>query len=338
MDLDKLTWTDVRDFGVTGKGWTDTEHFYDRFPARAKDVISPDLWERSRHAAGLRVHFLTDSPVIAADWTVLKEPIYGDKMGCSCVSGLDLYVRHNGRWRWCAMTWPDTPGRTRKSLIQEMPAGQHEYMLYLPLMNWLDSIAIGIAPDARLDKPEPQPGKPILFYGTSIVHGGCASRTGMTYPALLSRRFDRPFIGLGFGGQGRMELEVAKLLAELDPCVYVVDPLPNLQPDEVTERTEPFVHILRDARPETPIVLVESIVYQDSPFVPSHDERYKASNRALKAALARLLDAGVTGLHYVEGEDLLGQDGEGTVDGVHPTDVGFMRIADVLAPVLEPLI
>ena len=338
MNLDQLKWTDARELGVLGQGWTDTDRPYDRFPKHMQAQISEALWVRSRNASGLRLHVTTDSPVLAADWNVINDPIYGDKMGMSVVSGLDLYVRHEGRWHWRAMTWPDTHEPTRKFLFQEMLPGEHEYILYFPPLNDLEYLALGVAPDAKLQPAPALPGKPILFYGTSIVHGGCASRSGMTYPAILGRRFDRNFYNLGFGGQGRMEIEVARLLAELDPAVYVIDPLPNLQPDEVAERAEPFIRTLRDAHPDTPIVLVENVTYADTIFIPERAKRIAGNNAAFRNAYDKLLDEGMTGLTWVPGGDLLGHDDEATVDGVHPTDLGFMRMADVLEPVLKTLI
>jgi len=105
----------------------------------------------------------------------------------------------------------------------------------------------------------------------------------------------------------------------------------------VAERSEPLVRQLRQARPKTPILLVEDRSYTNSPLVPAHQQRHAASRAALKAAYQRLLDARVEGLHYLEGEHLLGDDGEGTGGSSHATDLGFMRQADALEPVLDPL-
>jgi hypothetical protein len=134
-----------------------------------------------------------------------------------------------------------------------------------------------------------------------------------------------------------MEPEMAKLLAELDPAVYVLDCLPNMQAAEVTERVEPFVTVLRGARPETPILLVEDRSYTDSFLVAGKRARNTESRAALQAAYQRLSKAGVPHLRYLAGEHLLGDDGEGTVDSSHPTDLGFMRQADSFEAALKPL-
>ena len=102
----------------------------------------------------------------------------------------------------------------------------------------------------------------------------------------------------------------------------------------MTERTEPLVRTLRASHPTAPIVLVENIVYQYSHLVESSRQRQEASNRALRTSYERMLASSVRGLHYVRGDDLLGSDGEATVDGVHATDLGFLRLAEAIRPAL----
>jgi hypothetical protein len=160
----------------------------------------------------------------------------------------------------------------------------------------------------------------------------------MVHSAILGRRFQFPHINLGFSGNGRMEPELADLLAELDPSVYVLDCLPNMDAAEVRERVEPFVRKLRSARPRTPIVLVEDRSYADSFLVASKRERNDTSRLALRATFENLKKSGVKDLHCLKGADLLGDDGEGTVDSSHPNDLGFMRQADAFAKVLGPLL
>ena len=160
----------------------------------------------------------------------------------------------------------------------------------------------------------------------------------MCHPAILGRRFDRPHVNLGFSGNGRMEIEVAELMAEIDAAVYVLDCLPNIGAAVVTTRTEPVVRLLREKRPETPILLVEDRTYADAFLIRSKRERNDTSRAAYRAAFERLQDAGVQNLYYLEGEHLLGDDNEGTVDSSHPNDLGFMRQADAFAEVLKPIL
>jgi len=177
-----------------------------------------------------------------------------------------------------------------------------------------------------------------VFYGTSIVQGGCASRPGKAHPALIGRMLNWHVTNLGFSGNGTMDPEVGDLMAELDAAAYVVDCAPNMQPDEIAERTGPLVRKLRAARPDTPIVLVENIEYQAGFFLPKTRQAYEAKNAALRAAFEDLVAAEVPHLHYVPCRGLLGDDGQGAVDGTHPTDLGFHRFAEALAPVLREIL
>lgn len=135
-----------------------------------------------------------------------------------------------------------------------------------------------------------------------------------------------------------MDPEVGQLMAELDAAVYVIDCLPNMQGEEVAQRAEPLVRQLRAAHPDAPIVLVEDRTYANAAFKPESQQRHAASRAALKDAYAKLVGDGVTGLSYIEGDQLLGDDGEATVDSSHPSDLGMMRQADILEPVLRPLV
>jgi lysophospholipase L1-like esterase len=224
--------------------------------------------------------------------------------------------------------------RPNHPIFRPPPTLKREFLLYLPLYNGIKALELGIPGSAHLEPAPVRPQKPIVFYGTSILQGGCASRPGMAYPAIIGRHLDWPTLNLGFSGNAISEPEVAQLLAELDPAAYVLDAVPNMTTAQVTNRIEPFVQALRQAHPKTPIVLVEEEIYTNAKFVQFQHERYLRNNAALKAAYARLRKAGVKNLYYIPADHLLGDDGEATVDGVHPTDLGFLRMAETIGPVL----
>lgn len=333
-----VQWYDALKIGLEGHGWTETAHPYDRLPAKAEGVAPPAVWSLSQHSAGLSVRFVSDSPEISARWSVRSENLAMPHMPATGVSGLDLYAKDGDHWRWLAQGRPSQQLDNMAKLVSGAPAGLHEYTIFLPLYNGTEKLEIGIKPGATLAKgPARADARPIVFYGTSITHGGCASRPGMSYPAIIGQRLDRDHINLGFSGNGRMEPEMATLIAELNASVFVLDCLPNMTPEQVTERVAPTVKTLRAAHPDTPIVLVENIIYQSSWFYEG-DGGHVAKNAALKQVYEGLVAEGVAGLTYVPCDDLLGSDGLGTVDGTHPTDLGFLRQADVLAPIIAGLL
>ena len=337
-----VAWYDIQSLGVEGQGWTGDEIAapFDRLPARAEKTVRGSVWGLSRHSAGLAVRFVTDATEVHAHWNLTSANLAMNHMPATGVSGLDLYVKtESGKWRWLAVGRPAAQETTAR-LVSGIPTGTREYMLYLPLYNGVKSVEIGLPEGASLKTaPARASGrKPIIFYGTSITQGGCASRPGMVHTAILGRWLDAPVINLGFSGNGQMEAEVATLMAELDPSVFVIDCLPNISAGDVKSRTEPLVRILRKAHPKTPIVLVEDRSYADSFLLTSKRERNETSRVELKAIYDRLKAAGDEHLHYIFGEDLIGDDGDGTVDSSHPTDLGFMRQSEAFARVLKPIL
>jgi len=337
---DDLLWYDATSLPVDGRGWTDTAAPYDRLPARAEGVVRPPVWDLSRDSAGMAVRFMTNSPTIGARWVLRDASLAMAHMPATGVSGLDLYVKDGGRWLWVANGRPSATTMQAK-LLSGIPEGMHEYLLYLPLYNGVTTVHIGVQPDSTLAVPPQRPEatrKPIVFWGTSVTQGGCAARPGMAYPAIVGRMMDRPTINLGFSGNGQMEPEMAKFIAELDAEMFVVDCCPNLGPEEIAARTEPVVQLLRETRPETPIVLMENIIYQEGYFIPGMREAYEKKNVELKAAYERLVAAGVKNLHYIPCDALLGDDAEATVDGTHATDLGFLRMAQAITPVLNSIL
>ncbi|MBM81900.1 MAG: hypothetical protein CMJ78_15095 [Planctomycetaceae bacterium] len=334
-------WFDIRDLGVEGQGWTDVKSPFDRLPAKAEGKVRPPVWSLSRHSAGLCVRFHSNTASIDAHWKLTSDRIAMNHMPATGVSGLGLYMKDaKGRWRWIGV------GRPSKQINEHrITFGPHhkmkEFLLYLPLYNGVTEVQIGIDEKAVMFKADTRPSgikKPVVFYGTSITQGGCASRPGMVHTAILGRWLDVPVINLGFSGNGRMEPEIADLFSELDPSIYVLDCLPNMQPPEVAAKVEPFVKTLRSKHATTPIVLVEDRSYTGSFFNTFKQKRNNDSRAALKRAFNNLTKAGDKNLYYIEGENLLGDDGEGTVDSSHPTDLGFMRQATEFRKVLEPIL
>jgi hypothetical protein len=337
----ELEWYDAKKFTVEGLGFRDVKSAYDRLPGRAEGVVRPEVWNLSRDSAGALVRFVASTTAIHARWTLTNKSLAGANITAVAASGLDLYARTDaGKWRWLGIGRPTQFPENTDALISGIPATQREYMIYLPLRNGVTSLEIGL-PKGSTAAAGPARGagsKPILFYGTSITHGISASRAGMTHVAMLGRTFNREVINLGFSGNGRMEPEVIQFVAELDPAVFVLDCLPNMGAKDVRERTVPGVQMLRKAHPDTPILLVEDRNIETGFLVQARREANDANHAALREAYAALQEEKVKQLYYLKGDDLLGHDGEGTIDGSHPTDLGFTRQAAEFERVLRPVL
>ena len=144
------------------------------------------------------------------------------------------------------------------------------------------------------------------------------------------RQRRREVINLGFSGNGKLDTPLAAVLAEIDAGAYILDCLPNLDPEGVAERTGPFVESLLGARPDTPVILVEDHPRMSSWLKPDFQQEHEEKWQAFKEVYQKLLDSGFKNLHYVKGDKLFGTDNEASMDGVHPSDLGYMRMADIM--------
>lgn len=332
---DDFVWHDVSSWGVEGQGWAaeNLKARYDRLPAKAEKIVRQPVWDLSRDSAGMAFRFNADSTQLKISYTVGDSNLALPHMPATGVSGVDLYALDGEKWKWVDVTRPSKVETIYT--ISGMDPGMRTYMAYLPLYNSTTKISIGVPRGTKFEPIAPRKEKPIVFYGTSITHGASASRPGMCHPAILGRRLDRPVVNLGFSGNGKMEPEMAALLSEIDAAVYVIDCLPNMLGPEVAERAEPLVRKIREIHPDTPIILVEDRTYTNAWIFKTKRDRHIESRAALIRAFDQLVSSGVKGLHYLEGEPLLGDDTEGATDGSHPNDLGFMRQADAIEPVLR---
>lgn len=334
---DGVVWHDVREWGIEGKGFADTERFYDRLPARAKGVVRNAVWQLSHNTTGMSARFETDAPAIYVRYELTSSMLAMPHMAATGKSGLDLYARHEDAWRWLATTRPEATSFAG-AMVHNIKPGRRAYHINLPLYNGVKSLEIGIPAGAAFTPIAPRTNKPILFYGTSITQGGCASRPGLAFVSILGRRLDRPILNFGFSGNGLFEIEVGRFLTELAPSIFVIDCVGNSTTEYITERTEPLVRLLREGHPSTPIMLLDRPLFPNADLVSHGVMDPISKNTAQHQAYERLLASGVSNLHYRDSHDLIGTDGEGTVDGSHPNDLGMMRYADALEPGVRRLL
>ena len=334
-----LTWHDVATLPIEGRGWQDTDQPYDRLPKAAATVVRKPVWELARHSAGLSVGFRTNATTISVRWKLTSERLAMSHMAATGVSGVDLYIRHGNTWKFLAVGRPESFPVCEKQVVRGLTPELKEFRLYFPLYNGVAQVEIGVPAESTLGPPDiPVSTQQIVFYGTSITQGGCASRPGMAYPAILGRRLDVATINLGFSGNGKAEPEMARLLAELNPSVFVLDPLANLETAQAVTRIPVLVQTLRERHPSTPILLVGNFPYPSTPFSETRRQKQQTSDEFLKSYYEAQVAAGDQHLHYLPADQLIGTDGEATVDALHPTDAGFLRMADVMEPVLRQIL
>jgi hypothetical protein len=338
QDTQDLHWHDATAWDVEGKGWDDTTRRFERLPPGAEGVVREPVWDLSRCSAGLSLRFVTDSTQIHARYDLLHSTISMAHMPATSHSGLDLYAEDaSGILRWVGISRPEGQ-RVEATLAEGLAPGSRCYTLYLPLFNSPETLEIGVEAGAVLQPLAAREEKPVLFYGTSIMHGASAARAGMCISSIVGRRLRRRVINFGFAGNGIMEPEVADLLAQQNPCLFVIDCLPNMTHAQITERTVPLVRRIRQSQPLTPILLVEDRTYANTRFFPAKADRHRTSRAALRAAWHELTAAGDDRIHYLDGDLLLPDDGEATVDSSHPTDLGMVAYADAYETAIRAIL
>ena len=293
---------------VQGRGWTrELGGSYRRLPDRAEVLVPPAVWKLSAHSAGEALHFVTNSPEIRVRYGV-QGPVDMSHMPATGVSGIDLYqIDNDGTWlfvpRLIDRTFSDTvsyrfcpvPGEGYDRL-------GYEFRLYLPLYNEVEWIEVGIDSAARFEWLPLREERPVVAYGTSILQGGCASRPGMAWTNILSRKIDRTVMNFGFSGSGRMERETVELIAENDAKAWIIDCVPNMNhlEDSLFEaRYLEGVRLIRN-RSEAPILLVESATASTG----YADQATLRKNRLLKSCYEKLIAENTRNIHYLSAEQI----------------------------------
>lgn len=324
-----LQWIDGKNLPIEGRPFDDVEHWYDRLPANVSENVNEGVRNMKHHTTGMQFRFATDSRKLVFKWMPYNSWLSMDHMPASGVSGIDVYRFDAGASKWVYVKTGRISAPEGAQL--EIPWTPWEPCLVnLPLYNGIKEFSLGVEPGAAVRPLPPRPNgvtKPVVFYGTSITHGGCASRPGLAFVNIVGRALDVPVVNLGFSGSGVMELEMSDLLARIDASCYVLDCLWNMgmtgaspRPGRnVDENYEPFIRNLRARRPGVPIVMAAACdVYGGGP---------NAKDLFVKAIHDRLVAEGWLRLVHLPKDGMYPGDGEGTVDGAHPNDWGMMHLA-----------
>lgn len=343
-----LKYINGSEFPLIGKGIADnaSEARYQRIPDSIKSVLPRDfLWFLGRNTSGMALRFASDSPYINARWTN-SDKVEMNHMAATGIRGVDLYaLDENGKWKFVNTGRPDLGNATTELTVNAhmTPGVMREYMMFLPLYDGISDIAIGYDDAYTLTGPQrpelPATGNPIVVYGTSITQGGCASRPGMSYTNILTRRLNREFVNLGFSGNGQLDLEMAPVVAGVEnPSLFILDFCANVTKEIIEERMLDFVRIIREKHPDTPILFVENPTFPFGEYDMDIRAKVESRNKAMKEQYEKLAAAGDQNLYYLPTDNLIGTDGEATVDGIHLTDLGFYRLAGVFESAIKAIL
>ena len=307
-----------------------------RLPKRFQGRVPDDVFDGGKQTAGARLRFRTDARSLSLRATFPKFGIRTN-MTQFTAHGVSTYV--DGRC-WSARIPDGEGGETELSLFTDVDARMRDVCVYLPLYGPIEVAAVGVSEDAGFEPTEPfAVEKPVVFYGTSITQGGCASRPGLSYQATAARVLNIDYANFGFGGKGRCEREVAEVLAEIEASCFVLDVGQNTSAEDLDERFQTFLDTICEANPETPVLATTPIFYNAELWSAGHQKQVARKRETIRRSVACRREAGDERLHILEAKDYLWSDfTDGAVDGGHPNDLGFAEMAKGMAAALGEML
>lgn len=322
-------------FRMAGFAWFDRDHEYRRLPVKPGVPVPRSVNILANHTTGGQVGFRSNTKKV-----LIKVKLAGERnmfhMAPTGHSGFDLYVGEPGSKKFHRVSFLKIENLAYQAeLYSSKQAEWNEFTLNFPLYNGITELLIGLDEKAEIAPPSPYASnKKIIVYGGSTVQGACASRPGTYHLNIVSRRLNMEVINLGFSGSGKLEPELATLMTEIkEPAVFFVEGERNSHYKGVTERLENFIRILKAKYPDVPVVILTANKRSQEAFRP--DERVKIL--AFQKQLAEKMKG--EGVYLFDSSDLLGEDFfECSVDGSHPTDLGFYRMAEGLTPFISKLL
>lgn len=307
-----------------------------RLPKELADHVNVQVSMLSTNTSGARVRFRTDSEYVAIK-AIMPSITHFSHMPFTGSTGFDLYTVKNGKQVYSNSFTPPTDIQDGYESIKHFGKREmKDIIINFPLYNDLTNLYIGLEDSAQiLEGSKYQHQKPVLYYGSSITQGGCASRPGNCYQSFISRMLDTDFLNFGFSSGGCGEENMIDYLSKLDVSVFVMDYDYNAYSVEYLAETHPRAYqIIRRNNPELPIIFISK------PDIRLDNDEDLARREIIRETCNRALESGDQNVYFIDGYSLFGDENHDdcTVDGTHPNDLGFYRMAQVIGKVIKNIL
>ncbi len=325
-----VTFYDVRKppFDLYGLCETESGRFH-RIPVDVAKATNSGVEGLNFHTAGGRVRFKTDSPYIGIRVEMVSFHLM-PHMAPTGSSGFDLYVDEDFRGVYKP---PLTTKDQYEGIIRFGERKMRSITINFPLYNDVKELYIALDGNSKLEHGDKYKyDKPIVYYGSSITQGGCASRPGNAYQSIISRQLDIDHINLGFSGSGRGEKAICEYMAGLPMCLFVSDYDHNAPNPEHLEKTHfALYETIREKNPDVPYIMISR------PDVKLNRIGASKARFVIEDSYRKALALGDKKVYYIDGEGFFRGPYEDacTVDGCHPNDLGFALMAEGIGQVIK---
>jgi hypothetical protein len=317
--------------GITEPSLT-RQYPFQRIPDQYQESLRKELWGFSENSAGVSITFQTNSSQIRLQWKI-KLDFKMNHMANTGIKGLDLYQYKNNNWYYSSTGIPISKIND-EILFENKNSKLRKFRLHLPLYDTVTDLKIGINDDCEFLNSQID-SKKIVFYGTSITQGGCASRPGLSHTNIISRKTGYDCINYGFDGNGHLESSIGLILSKIKANFYLIDCLPNIDIESIKSNVINLIESIRSSSNsiDKPIVFIDQPDAHDDYF----EEDIYEKNKTLRKQVKKALKMGHKYIYLIKSGDCLGADNEATVDGIHYNDIGYARFAQHIITELKRL-
>ena len=336
----ELKWVDGTSLNICGHTIRNAKNPYSRLATKPYGFTNKAIIRYSQYSTGLYVMFKTNSSQVSAEWNLASIKVR-DNMTPIVQHGLDLYVKQDGKWRFCSVGRVSTNPQVttyKKTLVKNMDNSEKEFMLYLPLWSEITGLKIGVDSDATIEAT-PSPYKQrVVSYGTSTLHAASPSRAGLAPLARLSRQLGVDFVNFSYSGQGKMEPESADVLADCETDAIICYCFGNTTAKQVEERVDGFVERVAKAHPDKAIIFMPPLLNNGLHSLNLVKRESAILKREVIARKMAVLTKKYKNVYYIDIKNACGTDLEASIDNSHPNDLGFDRILKSYGPKIAKIL
>ena len=331
----KFSYTEASTLTMVGKMFPDTPKPYERLDYEKHKGFNEKDISLVKMSSGLAVSFKTDSPIITVRGRMESFRAAGDP---HAHRGFDLYIKKDGKWLWagCSTLSEDLSKTGGGTLVQYMDGTMKECLMYFPTYACVTSVKIGIKEGCRIEAGEQPFRHRVAIFGSSFTHGMGATRSGLTYPAIFTRKTGIQLLSMGVSGDCRMQPQFANAFKDADVEAFIFDSFSNGSAKTVEQSLFKFIETIQAAHPGKPLIFQRTIWRERRNFNSKveTDEKTKAdmAEKLMAEALKKYKDV------YFITPCATSKDHETTEDGTHPGDYGYYLWAEsIVKPVTKIL-